>query len=108
MSPIPSRSCLVSVINKYDITDRVVDLRVQTAWSNWGKLTGVLYELKIPLRLKPKVGPYEDIFLKPALMHRPPTLPSDERGQQDKNNSRDPRSVGYGGTHSDTGLTHLD
>ena len=72
---------------------------------NWGKLTGVLYELKIPLRLKPKVGQYEDIFFKPALMH---ILPSDERGQQDQNNSRDPRSVGYGGTHSDTGLTHLD
>ena len=40
---------LGSVINK-DGT-----LRVQAAWSSWGKLTGVLYDRKIPLRPKAKV-----------------------------------------------------
>ena len=43
-----------------------VDLRVQAAWSNLIKLTGVLYDRKIPLRLKAKV--YEAI-IRPALTY---------------------------------------
>ena len=33
----------------------MVKLRVQDAWSSWRKLTGVLYDRKIPLRLKAKI-----------------------------------------------------
>ena len=43
---------LGSVIDKDGTIDRDVDLRVQAAWSSWRKLTGVLYDWKIPLRLK--------------------------------------------------------
>ena len=41
-----------SVIDKDGTIDRDVDLRVQAAWSNWRKLTRVLYDQKIPLRVK--------------------------------------------------------
>ena len=57
---------LGSVIDKDGTIDRDVDLRVQAAWSSWRKLTGVLYDRKIPLRLKAKV--YEAI-IRPALMY---------------------------------------
>ena len=57
---------LGAVIDKYGTIDRDVDLRVQVAWSSWRKLTGVLYDLKIPLRLKGKV--YEAI-IRPALTY---------------------------------------
>ena len=50
---------LGSVIDKDGTIDRDVDLRVQAAWSSWRKLTGVLYDRKIPLRLKAKI--YETI-----------------------------------------------
>ena len=51
---------LGSVIGKYGTIDRDLDLRVQDAWSSWRKLTGVLYDRKIPLRLKAKI--YETII----------------------------------------------
>ena len=54
---------LRSVIGKDRTVDRDVDLRVQAAWSSWRKLTGVLYDRKIALRLKAKV--YEAI-IRPA------------------------------------------
>ena len=44
-----------SVIDKDGTIDRDVDLRVQNAWSSWRKLTRVLYDRVIPLRLKAKV-----------------------------------------------------
>ena len=50
---------LGSVIDKDGTIDSDVDLRVQAAWSSWRKLAGVLYDRKIPLRLKAKV--YEAI-----------------------------------------------
>ena len=50
---------LGSVIDRDGTIDRDVDLRVRAAWSSWRKLTGVLYNRKIPLRLKAKV--YEAI-----------------------------------------------
>ena len=43
---------LGSVIDRDGTIDRDVDLRVRAAWSSWRKLTGVLYDRKIPLRLK--------------------------------------------------------
>ena len=43
------------LLDKDGTIDRDVDLRVQAAWSSWRKLTGVLYDRKIPLRLKAKV-----------------------------------------------------
>ena len=46
--------------------DRALALRVQAAWSSWRKLTGVLYDRNIPLRLKAKA--YEAI-IRPALTH---------------------------------------
>ena len=55
---------LGSVIDKDGTIDRDVDLRVQAAWSSWRKLTGVLYDRKIPLRLKAKI--YET---RPALTY---------------------------------------
>ena len=55
---------LGSVIDKDGTIDRDVDLRVQAAWASWRKLTGVLYDRKIPLRLKAKI--YETI-IRPAL-----------------------------------------
>ena len=57
---------LGSVIDKDGTIDRDVDLRVRAAWSSWRKLTGVLYDRKIPLRLKAKV--YEAI-IRPALTY---------------------------------------
>ena len=57
---------LGSVIDKDGAIDRDVDLRVQAAWSSWIKLTGVLYDRKITLKLKPKV--YEAI-VRPALTY---------------------------------------
>ena len=57
---------LGSVIDKDGTIDKDVDLRVQAAWSSWRKLTGVLYDRKIPLRLKAKV--YEAI-IRPALTY---------------------------------------
>ena len=57
---------LGSVIDRDGTIDRDVDLRVRAAWSSWRKLTGVLYDRKIPLRLKAKV--YEAI-IRPALMY---------------------------------------
>ena len=57
---------LGSVIDRNDTIDRDVDLRVRAAWSSWRKLTGVLYDRKIPLRLKAKV--YEAI-IRPALTY---------------------------------------
>ena len=50
-----------SVIDKDGTIDRDVDLRVSAAWSSWRKLTGVLYDRKIPLRLQAKV--YETIII---------------------------------------------
>ena len=57
---------LGSVIDKDGTIDRDVDLRVRAAWSSWIKLTGVLYDRKIPLRLKAKV--YESI-IRPTLTY---------------------------------------
>ena len=57
---------LGSVIDKDGTIDRDVDVRVQAAWSSWRKLTGVLYDRKIPLRLKAKI--YETI-IRPALTY---------------------------------------
>ena len=54
------------MIDKDGTVDRDVDLRVQAAWSSWRKLTGVLYDRKIPLNLKAKV--YEAI-IRPALTY---------------------------------------
>ena len=54
------------MIDKDGTIDRDVDLREQAAWSSWRKLTGVLYDWKIPLRLKAKV--YEAI-IRPALTY---------------------------------------
>ena len=39
---------LGSVIDKDGTINKDVDLRVQAAWSSWRKLTGVLYDRKIP------------------------------------------------------------
>ena len=39
---------LGSVIDKYGTIECDVDLRVQAAWSSWRKLTGILYDRKIP------------------------------------------------------------
>ena len=57
---------LGSVIDKDGTVDRDVDLRVLAAWSSWSKLTGVLYDRKIPGTLKAKV--YKAI-LRPALTY---------------------------------------
>ena len=57
---------LGSVIDTDGTIDRDVDLRVQTAWSRWRKLTGVLYDRNIALRLKAKV--YE-ATIRPALTY---------------------------------------
>ena len=57
---------LGSVIDKDGTIERDVDLRVRAAWSSWRKLTGVLYDRKIPLRLKAKL--YEAI-IGPALTY---------------------------------------
>ena len=57
---------LGSVIDRDGTINRDVDLRVRAAWSSWRKLTGVLYDRKIPLRLKAKV--YEAI-IRPALTY---------------------------------------
>ena len=57
---------LGSVIDRDGTIDRDVDLRVRAAWSSWRTLTGVLYDRKIPLRLKAKV--YEAI-IRPALTY---------------------------------------
>ena len=56
--------CLGSVIDKDGAIDRDVDLRMQAAWSSWRKVTGVLYDRKIPFRFNAKV--YEAI-IRPAL-----------------------------------------
>ena len=55
---------LVSVIDKDGTVDRDLDLRMRDAWSSSRNLTGVLYDRKIPLRLKAKA--YEAI-IRPAL-----------------------------------------
>ena len=57
---------LGSVIDRDGTIDRDVDLHVWAAWSSWRKLTGVLYDRKIPTRLKAKV--YEAI-IRPALTY---------------------------------------
>ena len=57
---------LGSVIDKDGTIDRDVDLRERAAWPSWRKLTGLLYDRKIPLRLKAKV--YEAI-IRPALTY---------------------------------------
>ena len=57
---------LGSVIDKDGTIDSDVDLRVQAAWSSWRKLTRVLDDRKIPLRLKAKI--YETI-IRPALTY---------------------------------------
>ena len=57
---------LGSVIDNDGTIDRDVDLRVRAAWSSWIKLTGVLYDRKIPLRLRAKI--YEAI-IRPALTY---------------------------------------
>ena len=57
---------LGSVIDKDGTIDKDVDLRVQFALSSWRKLTGVLYDRKIPLRPKAKV--YEAI-IRPVLTY---------------------------------------
>ena len=54
------------MIDKDGTIDRYVDLRVRAAWSSWRKLTGVLYNRKILLRLKANV--YEAI-IRPALTY---------------------------------------
>ena len=54
------------MIDKDGTIDKDVDLHMQAAWSSWRKLTGVLYDRNIPLRLKAKV--YEAI-IKPALTY---------------------------------------
>ena len=46
---------LGSVVDRDGTIDIDVDLRVRAACSIWRKLTGVLYDRKIPLRLKAKV-----------------------------------------------------
>ena len=46
--------------------DRDVDLLVQTAWSSWRQFTGLLYDRKIPLRLRAKVY---DAIIRPALAY---------------------------------------
>ncbi len=46
---------LGSVIDTDGTINRDLNLRVQAAWSSWRKLTGVLYDRKIPLRLKAKI-----------------------------------------------------
>ena len=55
-----------SVIDRDGAIDRDVDIRVRAAWSSSRKLTGVMYDRKIPLRLKAKV--YEAI-IRPALTY---------------------------------------
>ena len=55
-----------SVIDKDGTIDRDVNLRVHAAWSSWRKLTRVLYDRKISLRLKAKI--YETI-IRPALTY---------------------------------------
>ena len=57
---------LGSVIDRNGTIDRDVDLRVRAAWSSWIKVTGLLYDRKIPLTLKAKVC--EAIF-RPALTY---------------------------------------
>ena len=57
---------LRSVIDKDGTIDRDVDLRVQAAWSSWRNLTGVLYDRKIPLRLKANV---HEAIIRPALTY---------------------------------------
>ncbi len=51
---------LGSVIDNDGTIDRGVDLRVQAAWSCWRKLTGILYDRNISLRLEATV--YEAII----------------------------------------------
>ena len=58
--------CLGSVIDKDGAIDRDVDLRMQAAWSSWRKVTGVLYDRKIPFRFNAKV--YEAI-IRPSLAY---------------------------------------
>ena len=41
---------------------------MQAAWSCWRKMTGVLYDRKIPLRLNTTIGLYESI-IRPALTY---------------------------------------
>ena len=55
---------LGSVIDQDGTIDTYVDLRMHAAWSSWRKLTGVLYDRNIPLRLNAKV--YAAI-IRPAL-----------------------------------------
>ena len=57
-----------SVIDKDGTIDRDGDLRVRAAWSSWRKLTGVLYDRKMPIRLKTKVYEIEAI-IRPALTY---------------------------------------
>ena len=58
--------CLGSVIDTDGTIERDLDLRVQAAWSSRRELTGVLYDRKIPLRLKAKVC---EALVIPALTH---------------------------------------
>ena len=60
---------LGSVIDKDGTIDRDVDIRVKAAWGSWRKLTGVLYDRKIPLRLKANVDPLYEAIIRPALTY---------------------------------------
>ena len=82
---------LGSVIDKDGTINRDVDLRVRAAWSSWRKLIGVLYDRKIPLRLKANYQTGSDVWER---------MLGNEGDQQakdcyhgDEDASRDPRSV---------------
>ena len=88
---------LGSVIDRGGTIDRDVDLGVRAAWSSLRKLTGVLYDRKIPLRLKAKV--YEAI-IRPALTYGSECWAMKVTNKRkiatthgDEDASRDPRSV---------------
>ena len=70
---------------------------MQAAWSSWRKLTGVLYDRKIPLRLKANI--YETI-IRPALTYgsecwamKVTNNLEEDCYHGDEDASRDPRSV---------------
>ena len=106
---------LGSVIDKDGTIDRDVDLREQAAWSSWGKLTGVLYDQTIPLRLKARV--YEAI-IRPALTQLWKRMLGDDEGDKqeedcyhgDEDASRDHRSVearSHAKRRNSTNITHF-
>ena len=83
---------LGSVIDKDGTIDRDVDLRVQAAWSSWRKLTGVLYDRKIPLRQKAKVY---GAIIRPAMTYGSEcwAMKVTNCYHGDEDALRDPRSV---------------